>query len=130
MKPSALLRILLPVLLLALNAFAQRDLATLVGTVTDPAGAGIPSAKVTISEDATGLKYDVVTTGGGEYARPALKPGIYSVTVEAAGFKKSTRRNIPLTAGDRTSIVVPFHSPVLTTSSVASGARGGSALSA
>ena len=84
MKPTALLRIFLPVLLLALNAFAQRDLATLVGTVSDPAGAGIPSAKVTITEDATGLKYDVVTTGGGEYARPALKPGIYSVVYEYA----------------------------------------------
>ena len=103
---SALSRFLLPIFLLATGAFAQRDLATLVGTVSDPAGAGIPSAKVTITEDATGLKYDVVTSGGGEYARPALKPGIYSVTVEAPGFKKSTRRNIPLTAGDRTGIDV------------------------
>ena len=103
---SALSRFLLPIFLLATGAFAQRDLATLVGTVSDPAGAGIPSAKVTITEDATGLKYDVVTSGGGEYARPALKPGIYTIAVEAPGFKKSIRRNVPLTAGDRTGVDV------------------------
>ena len=89
---------------LTVCAFAQRDLATLVGTVTDPTGSGVPNAKVTISEEATGLKYDLVTTAGGEYARPALKPGIYVIQVEATGFKKTTRRNISLTAGDRTGV--------------------------
>ena len=100
----ALLRVLFASIVLAVCAFAQRDLATIVGTVTDPTGAGIPNAKVTISEEATGQKYEVTTTAGGEFARPALKPGIYVVTVEAGGFKKSTRRNIPLTAGDRTGV--------------------------
>ena len=104
MNFSALLRVSTLATLFAVCAFAQRDLATLVGTITDPTGAGIPNAKVNISEEATGLKYDLVTTGGGEYARPALKPGIYTVAVEAAGFKKSTRRNIILTAGDRTGV--------------------------
>jgi hypothetical protein len=100
----ALLRVFFATIVLAVCAFAQRDLATIVGTVTDPTGAGIPNAKVTISEEATGQKYEVTTTSGGEFARPALKPGIYVLTVEAGGFKKSTRRNIPLTAGDRTGV--------------------------
>ncbi|MCU1257968.1 MAG: hypothetical protein JWO80_853, partial [Bryobacterales bacterium] len=34
-------------------AFAQRDLGTITGTVTDPQGGGVPNAKVTITEDAT-----------------------------------------------------------------------------
>ena len=85
-------------------AVAQRDLATLVGTVTDSTGSGVPNAKVSISEEATGLRYDLVTTSGGEFARPALKPGIYVIQVEAAGFKKATRRNVSLTAGDRTGV--------------------------
>jgi hypothetical protein len=100
----ALLRVVLSACLVVSGAFAQRDLATLVGTVTDPAGAGVPGAKVTITEDATGLTYDIQTNASGEYARPALKPGIYSVSVEAPGFKKTTQRNIPLTAGDRTGV--------------------------
>ena len=104
MNSTALLRVSTLAAFFSVCAFAQRDLATLVGSVTDPTSAGIPNAKINISEEATGLKYDLVTTGGGEYARPALKPGVYTVAVEAAGFKKSTRRNIILTAGDRTGV--------------------------
>ena len=102
-------------LLFLASVFAQRDLATLVGTVTDSSGAGVPSAKVTISEEATGLKYDIVTTSGGEYARPALKPGTYILQVEAAGFKKATRRNINLTAGDRTGVDISLQVGEVTT---------------
>jgi hypothetical protein len=104
MNYIALLRLTLATFVLCLSAFAQRDLATLVGTISDPSGSGIPNAKVSILEDATGLRYDLTTNAGGEYARPALKPGTYTVTVEVAGFKKSTRRSILLTAGDRTGI--------------------------
>lgn len=104
MNIIAMLRMTTLAMVLAVCAFAQRDLATLVGTVTDPSGAGIPNAKVSITEVATGVNTDVVTAGGGEFARPALKPGNYTISVEAAGFKKSTRRNVMLTAGDRTGI--------------------------
>ena len=104
MKILASLRIPLLILSLALCVFAQRDLATLVGTVTDASGAGIPNAKVIISEIATGLNYELVSGGGGEFARPALKPGVYTVSVEANGFKKTTRRDVTLTAGDRTGL--------------------------
>ncbi len=104
MTVFALLRLSIATLVLVTCAFAQRDLATLVGTVTDPSGAGIPNAKVVILEEATGLNYQVVTGNGGEYARPALKPGTYTLSVETSGFKKSTRRNVLLTAGDRTGV--------------------------
>lgn len=88
----------------AFCAFSQRDLATLVGTVTDPTGAGIPNAKVIIQETATGLRYEVSTASGGEYVRPALKPGTYDIEIEASGFKRTVRRGILLTAGDRTGV--------------------------
>ena len=58
---------------------AQRDLGTISGTVTDPQGSFIPNAKVTIKEDATGLTYDLTTNESGEFVRPALKPGTYSM---------------------------------------------------
>ncbi len=90
--------------LISTVAFAQRDLATISGTVTDVQGAAIPNAKVTITEDATGISADVTSDTNGEFARPALKPGIYSVTAEAAGFKKAIQKNIELTAGGRTAV--------------------------
>ncbi len=87
-------------------AFGQRDFATLVGTVTDASGSALPNAKVVIIEDATGLRYEVTTNENGEYIRPALKPGVYSVEVEAAGFKKGVQHGFNLTSGDRTAINV------------------------
>ena len=88
-------------LLLSSLALAQRDLGTLTGTVTDPSGAAVPNAKVTITEDATGLSYDVTTGANGEYTRPLLKPGTYTLTVEASGFRKAEQKNVVVTGGDR-----------------------------
>jgi hypothetical protein len=90
---------ILSLLLLSTIALAQRDLGTLTGTITDPQGAAVPNAKVTILEDATGLAYDTVTNDTGSYTRPALKPGTYSVTVEAAGFQKAQQKSVVLTPG-------------------------------
>ena len=84
--------------------FAQRDLATITGTVTDSSGGVIASAKVTITEVATGQKYDVTTNGSGEFTRPALKPSTYDLTVTAPGFKTSTQKGVLLTAGERTGV--------------------------
>src|SRR6266540_3596885 len=87
-------------------AFAQRDLGTITGTVIDAQGAAIPDAKITITEDATGLTYDVITSGTGEYARPALKPGTYTVTAEAKGFRRVVQRNVIVTGGDRVGVTL------------------------
>jgi hypothetical protein len=97
-------RMLTLVVLCGTMAFAQRDLGTIVGTVTDPSGGAVPNAKVTITEDATGLKYALETASDGGYIRPALKPSTYSVEVEAAGFRKAVQHNILLTAGDRVGV--------------------------
>ena len=65
----------LALLLPGIPAFAQRDLGTIVGTVLDAQGAAIPDVKLTITEDATGLSYTTMSSGTGEFTRPALKPG-------------------------------------------------------
>ncbi len=80
---------------------AQRDLATLTGTISDPTGGVIPGVKVTITEDATGLAYTVVSDQAGVYVRPALKPGTYTVQAEVQGFKTAIQHDVLLTAGDR-----------------------------
>jgi hypothetical protein len=73
------LKTLLFTLLLSVCVYGQRDLGTVLGTVTDAQGGAVPGAKINILEDATGLKYTVETNANGEYIRPLLKPGTYSI---------------------------------------------------
>ncbi len=116
MHKTATLRLITAVLLFCSGAFAQRDLATIVGTVTDPSGAGVAGAKVTITESATGLRYETTASQGGEYVRPALKPGTYEISAESTGFKRSVRRGILLTTGDRTGVDFTLEVGEVTTS--------------
>jgi outer membrane receptor protein involved in Fe transport len=88
-------------LCLVVPAVAQRDLGTILGVVADPTGAVIPGADVTLTQDATGQVWALQTDAGGNYIRPALQPGTYSVTVETPGFKSVTQRNVTLTGGSR-----------------------------
>src|SRR5678809_165454 len=85
-------------------AYAQRDLATLVGTVTDPSGGVVPNAKVTITEVGTGQVYNILTSSGGEFLRPALKPSTYNITVSAPGFRSAEQKDILLKSGERTGV--------------------------
>ena len=60
---------------------------SIVGTVTDPAGAVVGGAKVTMTNRATGQVMTTSTTSAGTYTSGALTPGNYSVHVESQGFK-------------------------------------------
>src|SRR6266700_1465184 len=79
--------------------FAQRDLSTITGTITDAQGAAVPNAKIVIVEDATGLSTSLQSNGTGSFTRPAIKAGTYTVTVEASGFQKAQQKNVLLTPG-------------------------------
>ena len=98
------LRVALFALSCASAVFAQRDLATLVGTVTDPSDAVVAGAKVTITETGTGQVYILSTGSSGDFVRPALKPSTYSVSVAAPGFKTAEQKDILLKAGERTGV--------------------------
>jgi len=65
---------------------AQVAGATLKGTVTDPTGAAVPKAQVTVIDVATGITHNVTTDSAGVYAAPNLQPGVYQVRVVAPGF--------------------------------------------
>ena len=110
MRRAAIIRALAVLLTASVCTFGQRDLGTITGTVTDPQGAAVPVAKITITEDATGLSYEVVTSSSGDYTRPALKPGTYTVTAEAPGFRRVQQRNVTVSGGDR--VGVPIVLPV------------------
>jgi len=123
-------------LLFVAVAFAQRDLGTLAGTVTDQTGAAIPNAKVTITAVATNESFVVTTGTAGEYVRPALQPGVYTVTAEAKGFRRVAQENVVVTSGDRIgvpltlqvgdvnqSIEVTANAPLLQTENTSQGAN-------
>ena len=91
-------------LLCAGAAFAQRDLATLAGTITDSSGGVVANAKVTITESSTGQVYNTLTNSVGEFVRPALKPSTYNVSVTAPGFRTAEQNSVILSAGERTAV--------------------------
>src|ERR1700722_11392245 len=61
------------------------------GTITDPTGATIPGAALSLSSKATGETATSATGAHGEYAFSLLKPGEYTLTVKKDGFKTSSR---------------------------------------
>ncbi len=80
---------------------AQEGTATLQGTVTDPTGAVVPAATVSIANEETGINRRTATTNeSGDYVFASLTPGLYRVTVEVANFKKSVKENIRLNVGE------------------------------
>ena len=88
--PTAVFRSILmlcfALLFTAIPASAQVENG-ITGTVTDLSGAVIPAAKITVSNDATGVNTNTATSSVGTFTLVGLKPGQYSVTVEAPGFK-------------------------------------------
>ena len=87
---------LLALFLIATAAWSQAVTATLVGTITDPSGAVVTSAQVTITETQTGIVRRLATNGEGLFTQPYLAPGIYTVEVAKEGFKKVSRKNVQL----------------------------------
>lgn len=71
---------------------AQESAGSIEGTVTDPTGAVIPDATVTVRQVATGRVFTTTTSRGGVYAVRFLPPGEYEVRVEAPGFKTGVRK--------------------------------------
>ena len=69
--------------------YAQVSGADLSGTITDPSGAAIAGAKVTITNKATSVTRDVTADAAGFYSAPNLLPGPYEVTASAAGFSNA-----------------------------------------
>ncbi len=84
---------------------AQDITGAIVGTVTDPSGAGVPGAKVTVFNLKQNREQQTVTTDtSGNYAALHLPVSTYKVTIEAAGFKKVERDNIVLNVNDNLTV--------------------------
>jgi hypothetical protein len=92
-----MLQRLISLLVFALAAPAQTSTSAISGTVTDPSGAAVPGAVVSLRNEATGIESRQTTTEAGVYSFPALNPGSYALTVEAPGFKTRRLTGITLT---------------------------------
>jgi Carboxypeptidase regulatory-like domain/TonB dependent receptor len=69
---------------------------SLQGTVTDPQGAVVQDATVTVTSKETNSSQSATTSGSGTYSIPRLAPGTYILTVEKAGFAKTVLENVTL----------------------------------
>jgi hypothetical protein len=83
-------------------ANAQILYGGLVGNVTDASGGAIPGAKVTIHHTATGTTRDTTTNETGTYRFPTIPPGVYTMSVQAAGFRAFRQSGIEVTVNNLT----------------------------
>ena len=93
---------ILPAMVLAIShvAFAQGTTAQLSGVVTDPAGALVTGATITVHNTEIGLARSTTTSNEGQYLLTELRPGFYEITIEASGFASSPPIKVELTVGE------------------------------
>ena len=87
------------VLALTFSAFAQVQNGQFTGTVTDPTGAAIANAKVTVNNPAIDLNLSTTTNSSGNYSVKEVPIGTYKITVEAPGFKSVSNAGVTANAG-------------------------------
>jgi len=76
-------------------AYAQAS-AGVTGTITDPSGAVVPNAKVTVTNDQTSVATNTVSSSAGTYSFRGLLPGKYTLQVDAQGFKKDVKKGVTI----------------------------------
>jgi len=86
-------------LTLTWSAFAQVQNGQITGTVTDPTGAAIANAKITVTNPATNLSTSATTNSSGNYTVRELPVGTYKVVTEASGFKTVSTPDVGVNAG-------------------------------
>jgi hypothetical protein len=91
------LRLTLLVFALAFGGLAHaQSTASLNGTVTDPTGAAVPNAKVSVTNQATGVVSATATDGAGAYLFPSLPIGDYRIEVTATSFQTAVITDLKL----------------------------------
>src|SRR5512143_469738 len=117
------------IFLIAVGSFAQSNQGRITGTISDPAGAVVPTAQIEVKNIDTGVVYRGGTSDTGNYVLP-VPSGTYEITVSAAGFKKfvqqavqaisasDTRKDIRLEIGAATEqVTISDTAPLLKTES-------------
>jgi hypothetical protein len=105
-QPKRLLVRALAISVLLLFAFsawlgAQTGTSAISGRVTDPNGAIVQNAQVTVTDEATGVNTELHTNNDGIYSAEALGVGLFSIRVNKAGFSQSVTSHVHLDPGER-----------------------------
>src|SRR5207253_4069745 len=106
MKPRSGLVVIL--LLCATSLLGQTFRGTILGTVTDPQGAVVVGAKVTVRNVNTGLERTTQTSADGSYAIPELPIGSYTVTVTQSGFQTAVTSSVAVNVAAEKRVDVVF----------------------
>ncbi len=127
-------RVALLLLALAVMTSAQEFRGALTGKITDPTGAALPGASVSLKNIETNISATATANGDGIYSFPLLQPGKYQVAVTQQGFKSVQRNGVEVRVADRLtldiqleigsateSVTVVGDSPALETGSVTTG---------
>ena len=115
-------------------ALAQESRGSISGTVKDNSGGALPGVTVTATKKDTNQATSAVTNEAGSFNLLFLQPGMYAVTAELSGFKKTIRDNVEVRVNDRMGIdlsmeiggieetvTVTAESPLLETRSASQG---------
>src|SRR5207244_8475733 len=107
---AAILSIFLIGLAVVPRLNAQGATATILGTVTDMSGAGVPEAAIQVKNVGTGITQSTASDTVGRFSVPDLGIGEYEVQASKTGFSVVIRKGITLTVGSQA--VVDFSLPV------------------
>lgn len=99
-----MLSALLGGLVLAVVSGFSQSTSQLHGVVTDPQGAVIAAARLTLASDGTGYNRQTATNNNGEYQFLQVPPGTYKVVVDMAGFSTLTRTDVQLLVNTPTTL--------------------------
>ena len=89
---------------------AQQGRGTISGTVTDPSGAAVPGASITITSVGTNAVFTTQSNEEGFFTAPGLAVGEYVVSAERQGFKTAVRKGITLQVDQKAQVNVRWTS--------------------
>jgi hypothetical protein len=114
--------LLLPALFLS-ALHGQTDVARIVGTVSDPSGAVIPGASISLTSEQTGLINKTTANATGAFVINQLRPATYTLKAEAPGMAPAEYRNIALQVGQERSLNISLQPSSMTTEVNVSGGQ-------
>ncbi len=101
MKSKTIILLFAGVFVVTALLSAQIETAEVLGTVTDPTGAAVSGANVTLTNQETGIQAKTTTDAGGSYDFLTVKPGLYTIAVERDGFARATASDIRVNVNAR-----------------------------
>ena len=84
----------------------MRIVGVVSGVVTDPTGATVPGAKITLKDEVNGTKKEATTNSSGQFTFPDLPFGAFEVTIAAPGFQTEVVAHVSVVASQTTDVPV------------------------